>query len=306
MTVTPRCGLAILAAVAICALAACTPNAMPGPQPGAPIHVLAAENVWGSLATQLGGDKVQVTSVISNPNSDPHDYEPTVADARALASASEVVYNGAGYDPWVAKLLGANPNPARLELDVGRLVGAPSGVNPHFWYSPQDVRAVIARVTADYQRLDPTDAAYFDQRRKQVETESLTRNDALASAIVSRYAGTPIGASESIVVPLAEALRLKLLTPATFLNAVSEGVDPSASDKAVVDAQIRTRQIKIFIYNRQNSTPDVMTLVAEAKAAGIPVVTITETLQPPGATFQDWQANQLVDIANALKDATGK
>jgi zinc/manganese transport system substrate-binding protein len=273
---------------------------------GAGVRVVAAENFWGSIASQLGGTHATVTSIISNPNTDPHDYEPTVQDARTIATADLVVYNGAGYDPWVLRTLAAGPDSKRIELNVGDLVRVPAGGNPHQWYSPDSVHAVIAETTADYKKLDPAHAAYFDQQRTAFETKGLAKYDALIAGIKSKYAGVPIGASESVVAPLAQALGLKVLTPPSFLNAVSEGTGPTAADKATVDSQIKSRQIKVFIYNRQNSTPDVTALVNEAKAQGIPVVTVTETLEPVTATFQDWQSAQLESIQEALKQATGR
>jgi zinc/manganese transport system substrate-binding protein len=286
--------------------AGCAAKPVDSTAPRTGIRVVAAENFWGSIASRLGGTRATVTSIVSNPNTDPHDYEPTVQDARAIAAADLVVYNGAGYDPWVQRILDANPDSSRIALSVGDLVGVPAGGNPHMWYSPDDVRAVIERTTAYYKKLDPTEASYFDERRSAFETKDLARYDALVSRIASTYAGVPIGASESVVAPLAEALGLKLLTPESFLNAVSEGTGPTASDKAIVDAQIRSRRIKVFIYNRQNSTPDVNALVGEAKAQGIPVVTVTETLEPATATFQDWQSSQLESIQQALRTATGR
>ena len=297
---------AALALATVLMLVGCATSARPAASPGAPIRVLAAESTWGSIAEQLGGAKAQVTSVIANPNTDPHDYEPTVADARNAADASIVVYTGAGYDSWVGRLLAASPNPARIELNVGDRAGVSAGGNPHLWYSPSVVHAVARRITEGYKRLDPADAAYFDQRQTAFESQSLAKYDALVAQIASDYAGTPIGASESIVVPLAEALHLRILTPPSLMQAVSEGVDPSAADKTAVDRQIKSRQIRVFIYNRQNSTPDVMALVAEANAAGVPVVTVTETPEPAGATFQDWQTSQLQRIADALRKTAGR
>ena len=293
--------------VAAGALAACAPgSAGTSSQATGVVNVVAAENFWGSLARQLGGTHAHVTSVISNPNTDPHDYEPTVQDARAIAGANLMILNGVGYDPWAQRVLAASPNAGRAVLDVGELVGVAAGGNPHRWYSPDDVRKVVDHITADYKKLDPRDSAYFDQQRQTFENVSLAKYSALIEQIRSTYAGTPIGASESIVSPLAQALGLKLLTPESFLTVVSEGTDPTAADKATVDAQINSKQIKILIYNRQNSTPDVMAMVNEAKAQGIPVVMVTETLEPATATFQDWQVAQLESIRQALQQATGR
>jgi zinc/manganese transport system substrate-binding protein len=267
------------------------------------IAVVAAENFWGSIATQVGGDHVSVQSIITNPDTDPHSYEPTAADARALAGAQFVIDNGVGYDPWATNLLDANPAPGRLVLTVGDLIGIKEGSNPHLWYSPDDVHRVINQIAADYTRIDPSDASYFHHQRQVYETQGLARYHQLIADIKSKYGGTPIGASESIVTPLAEALGLKMETPESFLDAVSEGTEPSAADKITVDRQIKTKQIKIFVFNTQNSTPDVAALVAEAKASGIPVATVTETLAPATASFQDWQVHQLAGIQRALSQS---
>jgi len=270
------------------------------------IDVVAAENFWGSIAAQVGGEHVTVTSIITNPDTDPHSYEPTPADGRALAQARYVIENGVGYDPWVGKLVDANPAPARSVLNVGDLVGVKEGGNPHRWYSPDDVHQVIERVAADYTRIDPADAGYFGQRKQAYETQGLARYNRLIADIKSRYGGTPVGASESIVTPLAEGLGLRMLTPESFLDAVSEGTDPTAADKLTVDQQIKTRQINIFVFNTQNATPDVAALVTEAKATGIPVATVTETLAPPTAGFQDWQVGQLQGIEQALSQVIAR
>ncbi|MGH3825151.1 MAG: metal ABC transporter solute-binding protein, Zn/Mn family [Pseudonocardiaceae bacterium] len=280
--------------------------------PGAPsgstgdtkIAVVAAENFWGSIAAQLGGEQVSVRSIIASPDADPHDYEPTAADGRDVARAQYVIANGAGYDPWVTKLVDANPAPARSVLMVGELLGVNEGGNPHRWYSPDDVHRVIEQITADYKRIDPADAAYFDQQKHAYKTQGLARYNQLIAEIRNKYGGTPIGASESIVTVLTEDLGLKMLTPESFLDAVSEGADPTATDKIAVDQQIKAKQIKIFVFNSQNSTPDVAALVAEAQAQGIPVATVTETPVPATARFQDWQADQLEGIWNALSKAT--
>ena len=290
-------------------LASCATTAPSGSAPAGQstkIAVVAAENFWASIAAQLGGEHVAVRSIVASPDADPHDYEPTPADGRALATAQYVLDNGAGYDPWVTKLISANPVPARLVLTVGDLVGVKKGGNPHRWYSPDDVHQVIERIAADYKRIDPADAGYFDQQKQDYETRGLARYNQLIAEIKSKYSGTPIGASESIVIPLAEDLGLKMATPEPFLEAVSEGTDPTAADKITVDQQIKTKQIKVFVFNSQNSTPDVAALVTAAKDQGIPVATVTETLVPASASFQDWQVVQLEGIEQALSRAAAR
>jgi len=272
---------------------------------GRPI-VVAAENVWGSIAQQLGGGRVEVTSIITNPNADPHDYEPTTADARSIATAEFVILNGIGYDPWAQKLLAASPREGRVVLDVGRLAGISAGGNPHQWYSPTVVQRVIGAISTEYEKVAPKDARYFERRRSWFEARGLAAYDHLISQIRTRYSGTPVGASESIFTPMAEALGLDLLTPPSFLSATSEGIEPTATDKATIDHQISSHEIDVYIDNSQNATPDVQRQIDEARTAGIQVATITETLVPEGATFQAWQESELRRLAGALAQATGR
>jgi zinc/manganese transport system substrate-binding protein len=273
---------------------------------GDKLPVVAAEDFWGSLARQLGGDRVQVRSLITNPATDPHDYEPTPTDARATASARYVIVNGIGYDPWVDKLLSVDRPANRRVLRVGDVAGLEAGDNPHQWYSPVVVEQVTNQITADLKRLDPKDATYFDQQRDSVETAGLAGYKALLGQIKATYAGTPVGASESVFSPLADALGLRLVTPPSFLDAISEGNEPSSADKAAVDQQIASRSIKVFVFNSQNATPDVQRLVDAAKANGIAVTTITETVTPRGASFQQWQTAQLRDLQAALAAGTAR
>jgi zinc/manganese transport system substrate-binding protein len=296
-------GLA-LAAVTLTGCATTAPQTAPTAAHTTKIAVVAAENFWGSIAAQLGGEHAAVSSIVADPDTDPHDYEPTSADGRTMAGAQFAIVNGVGYDPWAPKLLAADPSSSRVVLTVGRLVGIPDDGNPHRWYSPADVRQVIGRITEDYQHIDPADSAYFASLRQKFENTTLATYNSLIASIRARYAGTPIGASESIVTPLAQGLGLTMLTPQTFLDAISEGSDPTAADKATIDRQIATKQIKVYVFNSQNSTPDVQAQVAAARAAGIPVTTVTETLAPANATFQDWQVKELQGIQAALAQAT--
>ena len=277
-----------------------------GTAAGAKLAVVSTINAWGSIATQLGGDRVQETSIITDPNTDPHDYEPSAADARTVADSNVVVVNGIGYDAWADKLLAANPNAQRAVVNVGQTVGVAEGGNPHQWYSPESVAKVVDAITNAYKQADPADAGYFDQQRKQFLDQGLAKYHNLIADIKGRYAGTPVGASESIFAPLSDALALNLITPADFLKAISEGTDPSPADKATVDQQIATKAIKVYVFNSQNSTPDVQAQADAARAQGIPVATVTETLAPANVSFQDWQSAQLSGLADALHTATGK
>jgi zinc/manganese transport system substrate-binding protein len=299
-------GAAALLALALSGCATSPSKAATGSGSSTVINVVAAENFWGSLAGQLGGSHVKVLSIIDNPDADPHSYEPTAADGRAITAARLAVINGIGYDAWATKLADTNPSAGRTVLTVGDLVGVKEGGNPHRWYNPDNVRQVVDQITADYKKADPADAAFFDTQHNAVVNTNLKTYFDLINQIRTSYGGTPVGASESIFAMLSPALGLNLLTPASFLTAISEGGDPSAADKATIDQQIKNKQIKVYVYNSQNATPDVQAQVNEAKAAAIPVTTITETLTPAGASFQDWQVAQLTALKQTLAQATGR
>lgn len=275
----------------------------PESSPSGTINLVATENFWGSIATQLAGSHATVLSIITNPQTDPHAYEPTASDGRAIAGASFVIENGAGYDPWAQKLIDANPSSSRVVLDVGRLNGVAEGGNPHLWYSPAFVLKVIDAITSQLQKLGAADAGYFTTQHDIYVSNRLKTYNDLRADIKQKYSGTPVGATESIFAYLATDLGLNLISPPDFLKAISEGTDPTAADKATMDSQIANKQIKVMVFNSQNSTPDVQALVDKARAKGIPVPSVTETLEPANLTFQDWQSKQLQTLLGALASA---
>lgn len=296
-----------LAAVLALLLSSCGRSGAPGSASGSSrIEVVAAESFWGSIAAQLGGERASVRSIIANPGTDPHSYEPNARDARTMAGAQLAIVNGIGYDNWAPRLLSASPQSGRVVLNVGDVLGLHDGDNPHQWYSPSAVLRVIDRITADYERLDPAAAAYFAERKRLFLTRGLARYDALRAQIRSRYAGVPVGFSESIFQPLGEDLHLKLLTPQSLARAIAEGTDVSAQDKQTAETQARQRLIKIWVFNSQNVTPDVQRLSEAARSERIPVATITETPAPAADGFQQWQVTQLEGIERALHQATGR
>ena len=269
------------------------------------LNVVAAENFWGSIAEQLGGQEVTVTSIIDNPAADPHDYEPTSADARAFAGAQLAIVNGIGYDEWASKLLAASPDSSREELDVGDLVGLENGDNPHQWYSPTSVHRVIDAIVAAYEEALPGRSRYFQQQKARFEGAGLAEYERLIAQIKSRYGGAPVGASESIFEPLAPALGLRLVTPRGFMDAVSEGTEATPTEKATGNEQIEDGQIDLWVYNSQNATPDVKRLNEAAEAAGVPIATVTETMTPAGASFEEWMVAELKGIEAALAKGVG-
>ena len=263
------------------------------------IQVVAAENFWGSLAQQLGGNQVDVTSIVTDPNVDPHEYETNTVSARAFAGAQYVVLNGAGYDTWGSKMVTANPNSSRRVLSVADLLGKKEGDNPHFWYSPDYVFQVVHQISQDYQTLDPTHSGYY-QEQKTIVMNSLNHYLQRIVSLKQQYSGTQIAATEDIVTYLVDAVDLNLISPPEFMQAVAEGNDPSAQSVAAFTDQLSVKQPRVLIYNQQTSTAVTTTIKKQAQALGIPVVGVTETIQPAGVTFQDWMNTQLDALHTAL------
>jgi len=275
------------------------PNGLP---PGA-ISVIAGENFWGSIALQLGGSHVSVQSVVSDPNADPHEYESSANDARAFAEAKLVILNGAGYDDWGKKLLDASPASGRHVLTVAALLGKKVGDNPHFWYSPDYVARVADAITAQYRSIDSRDAGYFDQRRAEFATALRPYTDEIAR-IKLKYAGTPVGATESIFVYLAAALGLNLTTPTEFMDAVAEGNDPPAAAVVEFQNQISANQINVLVFNVQTTTAVTTNMKTLAAARHIPSTGLSETVLPENVKFQDWQLRQLTSLEAALSSTS--
>lgn len=270
------------------------------------LDVVAGENFWGSIATQLAGEEANVKSIIVNPSTDPHSYQPTAQDARTIAEGKLEVVTGIGYDNWMTQALAANPVSGRVVLTVGDLVGLEAGDNPHQWYSPTNVVKVVDQIVSDYDKLDPADTAYFAQRKQRFLSQGLAQYNRLRREIQAKYSGVPVGYSESIFHPLGEDLGCKLLTPYSFTKAIAEGTDVTAQDKQTVDSQAQNHQIKVWVYNSQNVTPDVQRVTSIAKAQHIPITTVTETLSPASDNFEQWQVTELKGLMAALHQATGR
>jgi zinc/manganese transport system substrate-binding protein len=292
-----KLGIGGIAALLIVSAAACSTG---GPASGSGVvQVVAGENFWGDIATQLGGSHASVQSVVTDPNADPHEYESNTNDARAIATAGLVILNGAGYDDWGQKLLQASPNSSRVVLDVADLLGKKEGDNPHFWYDPAAVIKVADKITAEYRSIDPADSSYFDQQRSAFATSLQPYMHRLAE-IKQKFSGVPVGATESIFAYLAAYLGLDLVSPPEFMQAVAEGNDPPADSVVTFQDQIAHKAIKVLVYNVQTATAVTTNLRIAATQQSIPVVGVSETLLPVTASFQEWQDSQLIALENAL------
>jgi len=266
------------------------------------IQVVAAENFWGSLVSQLGGVHVQVTSVVSDPNADPHEYESNTSTARSFASADLIIQNGAGYDSWSDKLISAGIKSDCIVLNVADLLGKKNGDNPHFWYDPDYVNRTVAQMEADLISIDPAHSAYYEQQYTNLSV-SLAAYQGKSAEIRQSYAGTRIAGTEDIVQYLANSTGLDLVSPLAFMQAVAEGNDPPAASIAQFQDQLQSGNVSVLVYNLQTVTPITEQMKSLATSNGIQTVGITETVQPPGMLFQDWMYSELVTLENALNAA---
>jgi len=297
-------GTTALAAAALLALTACSSSGGTdaaddaGDCPTKPLDVVVSVDQWGDLVSQLGGDCAHVTTLIASSSVDPHDYEPTPADAGKFVAADLVVVNGADYDPWASKLAATAAKDASL-LDASKVVGATDGANPHLWYSPDDVTQVSDAVTQELQDLAPDAKSYFAQRRTAL-TATLKPYTDLVGKLKAEAAGKTYGATEGVFDYMAQAVGLVDKTPAGFARAAANESDPSPADLKAFQDALAAHRIDVLIYNTQTegSIPEQVHQAAEK--AGVPIVDVTETVAPGATSFEDWQVSQLTALAKAL------
>jgi zinc/manganese transport system substrate-binding protein len=268
------------------------------------ISVVAAENFYGDITRQLGGSHVSVTSILSDPNVDPHEYESNVQTAETVSKAQLVIENGLGYDTWMDQLLAASPKSGRIVLVAGNIANHKLTDNPHVWYGFDNVTTIAQAITGALKKLDSNDASTFDSNLASF-IQSLMPLEQKISAINSKYAGTPVALTETIYLYQSTPEGLDVLTPFEFEKAIAEGNDPPADTVTITNDQITRKQVKVLIYNVQTVTPITTNLQNEARSLNIPIVPVSETM-PPAKTYQTWMMDQLDTLEQALATATGK
>ncbi|HTJ94457.1 MAG TPA: zinc ABC transporter substrate-binding protein [Pararobbsia sp.] len=261
------------------------------------VPVVAAENFYGDLATQIGGSHVTVTSILSNPEQDPHLFETSPSTARQLSGARIVIFNGAAYDPWMDKLLGASPRPARVQIEASTLVGKKDGDNPHLWYLPATMPAVAKAFADTLKQADPSSQADVD-RQLAGFLASLDPINAKIAAMRAKYQGVPVTATEPVFGYMADAVGLDMHN-LHFQLAVMNDTEPTASDLAAFEKDLRERRVKVLFYNAQVSDELTRKLLAIAKSSHVGIVSVTET-EPHGMNYQSWMLHQLDALDTAL------
>lgn len=275
-------------------------NAALAQAPTGKIAVVAAQNFYGDVARQIGGDRVSVSSVLLNPDQDPHLFEPSPAVARQIADAQIVIANGAHYDEWVDKLLKTAPRPGRTVISAAKLVKAKHGDNPHLWYNPATMPAVAKAIAAALSKADSEHAPAYSERL----AKTLTNLDRIAQRVAemrARHAGKPVAATEPVFGLMADALGLTMRNQ-KFQRALMNETEPSARDIAAFESDLKNQKVAVLIYNKQVSEKLAERLLTIARTAKVPVVPVTET-QPADVSFEDWMLSQLDALDKALTGA---
>ena len=288
------------AVVAVAASLACLGLAPPPAWSQAargPVPVVAAENFYGDIAQQVGGSGVKVTSVLSNPDQDPHLFEASPSVARGISAARIVIYNGLDYDPWMEKLLGAARGSDRKSIVVADLLGKKPGDNPHIWYDPAAMLALAQAVADTLASADPAHGDGYRQRLAAFQA-SVQPIQAKIATLRTRLAGTPVTATEPLFGAMFAALGMENRNQ-SFQLSVMNDTEPSASDIAAFEDDLKTRKVKLLVYNSQASNPVAARMETLARAARIPVVGATET-EPAGTNYQAWMMGELDAIDRAL------
>lgn len=276
-----------LAAVALLAAACNAPPSTGATDSGTPIQVVAAEGVWGEVAGQIGGPQVHVADLTGAPggaaNADPAAFAPSAADTKAIAGAQVFILNGAGLDPWANQAASKAPGVGRLEVNAGNVVGVSPGQDPYLWYDPAYVMSAAQQIEQDFAQLRPSESAYFEQQLQAFDQSSSATDVAMAGIIKQQFAGKSIGTCPGMAESVATGLGLKP-QPAT-------------------SAQITAKKVKVLLCGAHAAgAADAASgaLLRAASAAKIPVVELSDSLQPSDTTFQAWLTAQLNQIDQAM------
>lgn len=266
---------------------------------GPPIAALGTENFYADLLAEIGGERVQATSFINDPNADPHEFGASPQDAAIVADARIIIENGLGYDAFMEQLMAASPNSSRVVINVQQLLGLPDDVNVHVWYDPATMPRVAAATEAALAQIEPTNAAYFSAR-EQAYVATLSAITDRVATLKTSYAGTPIAFTENVAGYLTDQIGLVIQTPVGFMKAIEEGTDPAPADVAAERDLLTNTTVKVLLYNSQVVSPATQTIHDLAAANGIPIVGVAETIPGQYHTFVEWQVAQLDALAQAL------
>ena len=266
---------------------------------GPPLPVLGTENFYADLLAQVGGSRVAASSLLNDPNADPHAFESSPQSGALVADSRLVIVNGLGYDAFMQKLLAASNRPDRVVINVQQLLGLPSDVNVHIWYDPATMPKVAEAAAGALTKLDPPNSGYFEARKAAYLAGLKPIIDNVA-ALKARFAGTPIAFTEDVAGYLTDTIGLVVKSPPGFMKAVEEGIDPGPADVAAERALFTMHLVKVLLYNSQVQSPITQQIHDLAQTNGVPIVGVAETIPSTYQHFQDWQVAQLDELEQAL------
>jgi zinc/manganese transport system substrate-binding protein len=268
----------------------------------ATIRAIGAENEYADVIGQIGGKYVNVSAIMSNPNTDPHTFEASPAVAREVSAAQLTVQNGVGYDTFMNTIESADPSGSRKAIDVQTLLGLPDSTpNPHLWYKPTTMPAVANAIATDLGQIDPAHASYYKANAASFTASLTAWNNAIA-AFKSAHPGTPVATTEPVADYMLQAAGADNLTPWTFQADVMNGTDPSPQDTATENSLFTQHKVKVFLYNQQVTDSLTESFIKLAQANGIPVVGVYETMPTPGYTYQSWMLAEVNALNKAVTD----
>ena len=295
--------LAVLVPIGVALLSsACSssPASSSAASGGDTIVAVGAENEYANVIAQVGGNYVQVSAIMSNPNTDPHTFEASASVARVVSAAQLVVQNGVGYDTFMNTIENAAPSSSRKVIVVQNLLGLPTDTpNPHLWYKPVTMPDVANAVANDLAALQPAHAAYF-KANAATFISSLTAWDNAISAFKAQYANTPVATTEPVADYMLQAVGADNMTPWALQADIMNGTDPSAQDVAVQRSLFTDHKVKVFLYNQQVTDSLTESFIQLAQANGIPVVGVYETMPVPGYNYQSWMLAEVQDLQKAV------
>ncbi len=288
------------AALGLAAAGCGTSNASSGGSSSGVINAIGTENEYANVLSQIGGKYVHVSSILDNPNTDPHTFEASPAVASEISAATLIVQNGVGYDSWINRMESASPNSNRKVIIVQDLLGLPNDTpNPHLWYSPRTMPAVAKAMAGDLSALQPTHKAYFHANMVRFNASLTPWLDAIAQ-FKAKYPGVTAATTEPVADYLLQAMGINNLTPFVFQADIMNGVDPSPQDISLENGFFTGHKVKVFCYNQQVVDALTTSIRETALKAGVPVVGVYETMPTPGYTYQTWMLAEVHAIEKAI------
>jgi zinc/manganese transport system substrate-binding protein len=262
------------------------------PAGASPLQIVAAENFYGGVAQQIAGDSATVTSILTNPNQDPHEFTSNASTAKSAADADIVIYSGISYDPWIDKLLASGGKPGRIVINVSALINAKDGDNPHIWYDPRTMPALVKKLVEALSKDNPAQADAYQKRQADFRASMKPELDKIAE-IENAASGLQVTATEPVFGYMAKALGFKMLNYDFQVKIMNDG-EPTADETAAFEKSLTSHTVKILFYNIQKI----------AKNAGIPIIGVTETQPLDQKNYVAWMLNELAEVQATLATKT--